>query len=222
MLRIRKINHKSVSANIVDELRQRIISGALADNAKLAEREIAQEFGTSRVPVREAFKTLESEGYLEVRPRSGTIVKPLEREYMRTVGEVYIALLPLIILHALPNYSEPLLKKAEDIVDKIDQSEGPDQTITLLTELRDLLHSPSANTYAYKICREIYLMNRRAVATVSSHLFDGKFPTDGYKKFIRLIRAREYDEAVTVYQDTVRHATANIQQIIEENIGGNS
>jgi DNA-binding GntR family transcriptional regulator len=222
MLRIRTINHKSVSTTIVDELRQRIITGVLADNAKLAEREIAQEFGSSRVPVREAFKVLESEGYLEVRPRSGTVVKPLERKFMRTVGDVYVALIPLIILHALPNYTESLLKKAEAIIDQLDESEDPVQTITLLTELRDLLHSPSANTYAYRICRDIYLMNRRVLATISNHLFDGKFPTDGYKRFIRLIRAREYDEAVMVYQDTVRHATANIQHLIEENIVGSS
>jgi DNA-binding GntR family transcriptional regulator len=222
MLRIRTINHKSVSTTIVDELRQRIITGVLADNAKLAEREIAQEFGSSRVPVREAFKVLESEGYLEVRPRSGTVVKPLERKYMRTVGDVYVALIPLIILHALPHYTESLLKKAEGLIEELDRSEDPVQTITLLTELRDLLHSPSTNTYAYKICRDIYLMNRRVLATISNHLFDGKFPTDGYKRFIRLIRAREYDEAVTVYQDTVRLATANIQHLIEENIVANS
>jgi len=213
---MRTIIHKSASTSISDTLRQRIIEGTLASGEKLAEREIAQEFGTSRVPVREAFKILENEGYIEVRPRSGTIVKPLERKYMRTIGDVYVALIPLIIIHALPHYDERLLKKAESIIAELDQSEEPVQTIHLLTELRDLLHSPSSDTYEYKICRDIYLINRRILATISNHLFDGTFPTEGYKRFISLIRSKDFDEAVMVYQNIVRDATLGIQRIIEE------
>jgi DNA-binding GntR family transcriptional regulator len=214
---MRAATHTNASTRIADSIRLRIIEGKLIGGEKLAERDIAEEFGTSRVPVREACKVLESEGYLEVRPRSGTMVKPMERKYMRTVGDVYVALIPLIILHALPHYNEKLLKKAEEIIQKLDDSKEPIQTVTLLTELRDLLHSPSVDTYAYKVCRDIYLINRRVLTTVSHNLFAGKFPIDGYKKFIRLIRAKEYDEAVMVYQDTVRSATANIQRIIEAN-----
>lgn len=213
---MRTIIHKTASTSISDTLRQRIIEGKLSSGEKLAEREIAQEFGTSRVPVREAFKILENEGYIEVRPRSGTTVKSLERKYMRTVGDVYVALIPLIIIHALPHYDEALLKKAETIIEKLDESEEPVQTVHLLTELRDLLHSPSAETYAYKVCRDIYLINRRILATISNHLFDEKFPTDGYKKFISLIRSKDFDEAVMVYQNIVRDATLGIQHVIEE------
>lgn len=214
---MRTIIHKNASTKIADALRLRIIEGTLPGGEKLAERDIAAEFGTSRVPVREACKVLESEGYLEVRPRSGTIVKAMERKYMRTVGDVYVALIPLIILHALPHYNEKLLKKAEEIIEKLENSKEPIQTIVLLTELRDLLHSPSVDTYAYKVCRDIYLINRRVLATISHNLFAGKFPLNGYKKFIHLIRTKAYDEAIMVYQDTVRGATANIQRIIEEN-----
>lgn len=217
MLRMRVARPKTTASVIVDEIRQRIINGKLAGGAKLGERDIAQEFGTSRVPVREAFKVLESEGYLEVRPRSGTTVKAFDKKYMRTVGDVYVALIPLIIIHALPHYDEKLLQSAESIIEKIDIIEDdPVLTIELLMELRDLLHSPSEDTYAYEVCREIYLMNRRALATISNTFFSGTFPTDGYKKFISLIRSKDFDEAVMVYTDIVRAATAKIQHVIEE------
>jgi DNA-binding GntR family transcriptional regulator len=215
MLRMRVARPKTTADIIVDEIRQRIISGKLPDGTKLGERDIAQEFGTSRVPVREAFKVLESEGYLEVRPRSGTTVKTFDKKYMRTVGDVYVALIPLIIIHALPHYDDKLLNAAEATIEKIDTTQDPVETIELLTKLRDILHSPSEGTYAYEVCREIYLMNRRALATISNTFFSGTFPTDGYKKFISLIRSKDYDEAVTVYTDIVRDATAKIQHVIE-------
>lgn len=211
------ISHKNSSLKVADSIRLRIINGTLHEGEKLAERDIAEEFGTSRVPVREAFKVLESEGYLEVRPRSGTIVKPMERKYMRSIGDVYVALIPLIILHAIPLYDENLLKQAEEIIEKLERSEEPIQTIILLTKLRDLLHSPSADTYAHKVCSDIYLINRRVLAAISLNFFKGKYPTEGYKQFIALVRKKEYDEAVMVYQNTVRLATSNIQRIIEEN-----
>lgn len=214
---MRTIIHKNASAKIADALRLRIIEGSLAEGEKLAERDIAAEFGTSRVPVREACKVLESEGYIEVRPRSGMIVKPMERKYMRSIGDVYVALIPLVILHALPHYNEKLLKTAEAIIEKLENSEEPFETIVLLTELRDLLHSPSAHTYAYKVCRDIYLINRRVLATISNAYYSGKFPVDGYKTFIQFVREKRYDEAIAVYQDTVRSATVTIQLIIEEN-----
>ncbi|MEV8118049.1 GntR family transcriptional regulator [Streptomyces xiamenensis] len=71
----------SVQARVVAEMRHRIIRGDIQPGSPLAELALAEEFGVSRTPVREALKQLQTEGLVEIRPRVGTFVTaPSRRE----------------------------------------------------------------------------------------------------------------------------------------------
>jgi DNA-binding GntR family transcriptional regulator len=76
----------SIQAQVIDELRQKIISGALEPGAPLSELALADEFGVSRTPVREAVKQLQTEGLVVVRPRVGTFVTTPSR---REISELF-------------------------------------------------------------------------------------------------------------------------------------
>jgi DNA-binding GntR family transcriptional regulator len=56
-------------------LRQRIVGMDMLPGERVVERDIAEEFGTSRTPVHEAVQRLADEGLIEVIPRSGTFVE---------------------------------------------------------------------------------------------------------------------------------------------------
>ena len=62
---------------VVERLRASILSGELAAGARLNEVELAQRFGTSRGPVREATKELAREGLVVELPRRGHVVSTL-------------------------------------------------------------------------------------------------------------------------------------------------
>jgi DNA-binding GntR family transcriptional regulator len=62
------------SARVHAWLRERILAVALVPGTAIAEGDIAQRFGTSRTPVREALLRLADEGLVEVRPQRGTYV----------------------------------------------------------------------------------------------------------------------------------------------------
>ena len=59
---------------IVDELRRRILSGALPRGARLPQDELARDFGASSTPVREALRLLEAEGLVVAEPHRGVRV----------------------------------------------------------------------------------------------------------------------------------------------------
>lgn len=63
-----------------DELRARISDGRLPPGQRLIEETLAREFGVSRVPVREAVRSLVTEGLVATLPRKGVIVAELSRE----------------------------------------------------------------------------------------------------------------------------------------------
>ncbi|MBI5809725.1 MAG: GntR family transcriptional regulator, partial [Deltaproteobacteria bacterium] len=59
---------------IVDFIKDAVISGRLRPGERVPEQEIAGSFGISRTPIREAFRQLESEGFISVVPRKGAVV----------------------------------------------------------------------------------------------------------------------------------------------------
>ncbi|EMF57031.1 FCD domain-containing protein [Streptomyces sp. SID5476] len=70
-----------MQARVIAEMRFRIIRGDMEPGAPLSELALAEEFGVSRTPVREALKQLQTEGLVEIRPRVGTFVTtPSRRE----------------------------------------------------------------------------------------------------------------------------------------------
>lgn len=61
---------ESLRLQIADE----IVSGALEPGAPLDEQELADRFGVSRTPVREAIRQLSASGLVSVRPHRGAVV----------------------------------------------------------------------------------------------------------------------------------------------------
>ena len=83
---------ESDTARVTRRLREDILSGVLAPASKLVEREIAAELGVSRVPVREALKTLAGEGLVLLRPRTSATVREFTPVDMADLDEVRSAL----------------------------------------------------------------------------------------------------------------------------------
>lgn len=79
---------QTVAAN----LRERILAGGLAPGTKLVEADLAEEFGTSRGPVREAMRELAREGLVAELSRRGTFVSTLSGHDLSEVYEVREAL----------------------------------------------------------------------------------------------------------------------------------
>ncbi len=61
-------------------IRERILNGTYVPGYRLVIDALAREFGISPVPVREAIRRLEAEGWVEYRPNSGAQVAPIDAD----------------------------------------------------------------------------------------------------------------------------------------------
>jgi GntR family galactonate operon transcriptional repressor len=74
------MSQRSFHDRVVEALGQQIGAGMYGPGASMpVEAALGEEFGVSRVVVREAVKALAAKGMLEVRPRTGTRVQPREQ-----------------------------------------------------------------------------------------------------------------------------------------------
>ena len=73
--RFEAIDRSKIWMQVADQIKAMIISGTLADGERLpSERELCEQFGVSRMSVREALRKLQAQSYVDVRPGLGTFV----------------------------------------------------------------------------------------------------------------------------------------------------
>ncbi|MDO8970928.1 MAG: GntR family transcriptional regulator, partial [Saprospiraceae bacterium] len=120
---------KVAKDNIFQALKSRILSGELSSDTPLKERELAEEFGISRTPVREALRQLVSEKLVRIVPNVGAFVGSLswkdavEIFAVRKVLEAFAAQLttPRLTADRIADL-EKVLKKSELAMKKGDAS----------------------------------------------------------------------------------------------------
>lgn len=79
-------------ADIYLRLKEMILSFALYPGVRVTETELADHFGVSRTPVREALQRLAAEGYLTIRPKQGCFVHDIDLDVINQYYEVRIGL----------------------------------------------------------------------------------------------------------------------------------
>ncbi|MDN5833598.1 MAG: GntR family transcriptional regulator, partial [Brevibacterium sp.] len=96
---------QAASARIAAELRSRIIQGVLAPGTRIRQEEIAEEFGVSRLPIRETLRILESSGLVTLVASTGAWVSTLDLEECREIYLMRERLEPLLLRLAMPTHT---------------------------------------------------------------------------------------------------------------------
>ena len=71
---------QTLRESITSAIRSKILTGELQPGVKLAEQKLAEEFGSSRAPIREALRQLEQEGMVEYSRNVGCSVRRVKPE----------------------------------------------------------------------------------------------------------------------------------------------
>ena len=90
---------RTVSGQLRVRIREKILSGAYAPGAPLLQDSIAAEFGTSKIPVREALLELRSEGLVDIFAHRGFQVRPLSRAEVAEVFRLRLDIEPAAAAH---------------------------------------------------------------------------------------------------------------------------
>ena len=81
-------DHVALREQVLAELRRRIVDGEYREGERLTEIRLAEDFGVSRNPVREALRVVEAEGFVQILPRRGAVVATLDEAAVRDLFAV--------------------------------------------------------------------------------------------------------------------------------------
>lgn len=92
-----RLVHKTVAAAVAESLRQRILTGEFPAGTQLRQDALAEEFGISRIPIREALLQLEATGLIKIMPHRGAVVSGLSVEEVEDIFTLRVQLEPELL-----------------------------------------------------------------------------------------------------------------------------
>jgi DNA-binding GntR family transcriptional regulator len=105
------------TVRVRDELQHAILEGVLRPGERLRAEALAQRFGTSRTPVREALLQLEAQGLVEVEPNRGAVVKAFDAADLLDLYELRALLEPRAASRAATRIEPQQIEQLQELTD---------------------------------------------------------------------------------------------------------
>src|SRR5580704_14671862 len=127
---------------IRDQLRQAIFAGKFQPGDPLRQEELADRFGTSRIPVREALRQLEAEGLVALHPNRGAVVAALSLQEVLEMLDIRIALECRALYLGVPNMIDSDFEAAAKILKSYDREPRPQRWGEMNWRFHETLYLP--------------------------------------------------------------------------------
>jgi DNA-binding GntR family transcriptional regulator len=134
-----RVLHRPLAERVSNGLRNAILDGQLSPGDRIRQEAVARDYGTSRIPVREALRQLESEGLVTLEPHVGARVARLERDELDEVYLLRERLESLAIAQSAPHLSESQLADLRRLVEEMERAAASDD-LTRWIELDRRFH----------------------------------------------------------------------------------
>ncbi|MCX7991940.1 MAG: GntR family transcriptional regulator [Proteobacteria bacterium] len=146
----KKIKPSKLSEYLKEKIEEAIATGVFSPGMKLDEIDLANKFGVSRTPIREALIQLASSGLVEIRPRRGAVVTPIDPKKLYEMFEVMAELEALCAKLASRRITDEELinmKKIHEECKKTEIIENPDLYYYKNEEFHLALYKASHNDF---------------------------------------------------------------------------
>ena len=213
-------NGSGHASAVYSALKQRIVQFELRPNERLTEVQLAQEFATSRTPVREALFKLEREGWVVNRPHQGFAVRNFSLSELDDIYEVRIALEWLSVRLACANmaahdlerlinfWSHPAANASPDPLIMLKHDEDFHVAIADGTGNQELVSQLQHTNERIRIIRRIdFTKEARVKQTFKEHA-----------RILELIRRKDVEAAQEAMEAHIRISKGSIRALADEGL----
>src|SRR5579864_574682 len=185
----------TIATRIAGAIAEQIISGALAPNAPLRQDHVARQFGSSHVPVREAFRQLEAQHLVISIPRRGVRIAPLDAASVREIVEMRSALEVVALRHAASRMTPAHLARIELALIECDNAETLHDFEAANRGFHQALVTPCGMPRLLTSLDGLQLANSRLVFATARHAGWQPRSNQDHRLILQALRARNLDQA---------------------------
>ncbi|KJC47019.1 transcriptional regulator [Bradyrhizobium sp. LTSP849] len=212
--------HGSTPDAVREALRRAISAGEIAPGFQLRQDELAERFGTSRIPVREALRQLEAEGFVTFLPNRGAVVSDLSIDEVIELLEIRIALECHALRLAIPAMGDIDLDDARDILRSYDEEPDAERWGAFNWRFHKALYAPCNRPRLLAMIEANYGHVGRFTRALVSRATGKDRPQQEHYQLLEFCRGGEVEKAVRLLREHIvqtqktlrsaqRHASRN-------------
>jgi DNA-binding GntR family transcriptional regulator len=210
---------KSLAASALERLRQSIIQGDLALGQPLSERQVAEDLGVSKTPVREALAQLRVEGLVQIFPQRGAFVFTLSAKDIVYLCELRLTLESSALRLAYQRNREKLVQQLKAVLLQMTSAQQKQDMRSYLhhdTQFHEVFFATCGNP----LLEAAYANHVGKIAALRTHLAMKPLHTvrsfEEHGEMIRLLENRNIDEAIAILEQHIGRTSATYSESVED------
>ena len=183
-------------AVIEETLRNAILDGRLPCGTAIRQEALAQLFGVSRMPVREALRQLEAQGLLQVVQYKGAVVAPLIEDNSLETYELRQLLEAQALRLSVPLLSKEDFEEAEGYIEALEIEKDFGKIGTLNRQFHQALYCKAPNKKLLALIEAGLIEEERFLRFNLEQMNLGKLCQDDHRALLRYARARDVEACI--------------------------
>lgn len=209
-------NSFSLTDEIADIVRERILKGEYEIGEKIKENQIASELRVSRTPIREAFKLLENEGLIDYIPNRGCFAKGFTKQDVEDIYAVREALEEMAVRWAVARISENEIDEMEeqcDLMEFYTRKKDKKKVMEMNTSFHEVIYGSAKSRFLAQVLRSYkdYIdKTRKSVFYEQSYL---EAILQEHRAILEGIRERNEEKAVAAMARHLERSQARAEAV---------
>jgi DNA-binding GntR family transcriptional regulator len=184
-----------------ERLRREIYEGARAPGSRLAQTDIAQEYGVSVTPVREAMRDLVHEGLITADPHKAARVRALNIAEAVEINDLRLLLEPFAVRRATPRLSDAEIGSLVGLSEEMGRAATPVEWIRLNEEFHMVIINATRSPNLIEMLVNLRMVSRFYFeATVRAVEGNYRGRDREHDELIRHFRNRDEDSAAAAME----------------------
>lgn len=205
---------------IAESLRQAIIVGQLGPGESLRQENLAQHFAVSRIPVREALRQLESEGWIVFERNRGARVSSLSAEEVREIYEIRASLEATALRLAAPRHTAQSLKRLDSILQVSHDERDHNRHVQHNREFHLGLYAPAQRPRLQAMIDALHSQGERYLRLKLDMPAYKQQSDDEHRQILDAVRAGEVEQAVRILEPHLLQTGRMLADHIAQHLAG--
>ena len=207
---------------VAEALRNDITSGRLAPGSWIVQENLVDLYGVSRIPIREALKTLEAEEYVTYVPHSGYRVAKLGLEDLQEVFRLRAILEETLIRDAMPRVTDEVVDAMRAQMEEMETAAAANDLVAVGVANRQfhfLTFQESRMARTKRIVTQLY-NTADAYRPLYAHLMDLSKVNSEHVLLTEALAARDVEKVVVLNHEHRAHAIDHLTRALAQEQAG--
>jgi DNA-binding GntR family transcriptional regulator len=204
----------ALSQQIANSLKEEILSGKFPPGVRIRQEDIAEQFGASRSPVREALRILEADGLINLVAHTGAWISHLSLAECEEMYQLRERIEPLLLRLSIAHISDETISKLQELASDMEATSDVETFLKLDREFHLLSYSGAETVLVGEMVNRLWNTTQHYRRAYSQMMAASSFKPAHYEHHLLLaaLKKRDADDAERILFGHIRRTRLELAQ----------